>query len=400
MIKAFSTLALALLLAVSAAPAHSAQKYGSWGEITDEMNRILDRSYTVYLSGDIEQSKELVNSAYFGFYEKLGVERAVLTYVSGKRASLVEYQFAAVKRLMTERAENRKVRDALNELMKMLTEDSNELDGTKETGLGVFAASLLILLREGFEAILVVAAIAAYLTRSGNAALTRVVYRSAVAAIVASALLAVALQKIFSISGANQEMLEGFTMLLAVAVLFCVSNWMISKAESEAWKDYIQSKVKSAITKGSVAALAAASFLAVFREGAETILCYQALLADTAEHMGMLWLGMLAAALCLLVVFAVIRFGSMRLPLRPFFIGTSILMYIMSISFAGGGVKELQEADLVPVTPVSGVDTIDILGIYPTMETLLPQAVMLVLAVASFLYYMRNASRRKNAAQA
>jgi high-affinity iron transporter len=324
----------------------------------------------------------------------------VLTYISGKRASLVEYQFAAVKRLMTERAENRKVRTALNELMKMLTEDANKLDGTEETGLGVFLASLLILLREGFEAILVVAAIAAYLVRSGNAALTGVVYRSAIAAIVASGLLAVALQKFFSISGANQEMLEGFTMLLAVVVLFCVSNWMISKAESEAWKDYIQAKVQSAVTKGSVAALAAASFLAVFREGAETILFYQALLADTAEHMGMLWLGMLVAALCLLVIFIIVRMGSMRLPLRPFFIGTSILMYIMSISFAGGGVKELQEADLIPVTPVSFVDTVDILGIYPTMETLVPQAVMLVLAVASFIYYMHGASRRKNAAQA
>jgi high-affinity iron transporter len=100
------------------------------------------------------------------------------------------------------------------------------------------------------------------------------------------------------------------------------------------------------------------------------------------------------------VIFAVIRFGSMRLPLRPFFIGTSILMYIMSISFAGGGVKELQEADLIPVTPVSFVDTVDLLGIYPTMETLVPQAVMLLLAVVSFLYYMRNASRRKRAARA
>jgi high-affinity iron transporter len=399
MSKAFHVSALALLLVMLAAPAHSAQKYATWGDIVDEMNSILDKSYTIYLSGDIEQSKEMVNTAYFGFYEKLGVERAVLTYISGKRASLVEYQFAAVKRLMTEQAANREVRASLNELMKMLTEDARQLDGSEETGLGVFLASFLILLREGFEAILVVAAIAAYLARSGNGRLTPVVYKSAVAAIAASILLAIALQKIFSISGANQEMLEGFTMLLAVAVLFLVSNWMVSKAESEAWKNYIQDKVASAATTGSVLALAAASFLAVFREGAETILFYQALLANTQENFGMLWAGILAASVCLLVIFVVVRFGAMRLPLRPFFIGTSILMYLMAIIFAGGGVKELQEADLIPVTPVSFfTDSIDILGIHPTVETLAPQGIMLILAAASFIYYMHNAAVRKAAA--
>jgi high-affinity iron transporter len=381
-----------------AAPAHSAQTYATWGDIVDDMNRILDKSYTIYLSGDIEQSKELVNTAYFGFYEKLGVERAVLTYISGKRASLVEYQFAAVKRLMTEQADNHEVRASLNELMKLLSEDARQLDGSEETGLGVFIASFLILLREGFEAILVVAAIAAYLARSGNGRLTPVVYKSAAAAIAASVLLAIALQKVFSISGASQEMLEGFTMLLAVAVLFLVSNWMVSKAESEAWKNYIRDKVASAVTTGSVLALAAASFLAVFREGAETILFYQALLANTQEYPAMLWAGILAASLCLIVIFVVVRFGAMRLPLRPFFIGTSILMYLMAIIFAGGGVKELQEADLISVTPVSFLtDSIDLLGIHPTVETLVPQGIMLVLAAASFIYYRHTAAARKAA---
>jgi high-affinity iron transporter len=395
MSKALHLSALALLLVMLAAPAHSAQTYATWGDIVDEMNRILDKSYTIYLSGDIEQSKELVNTAYFGFYEKLGVERAVLTYISGKRASLVEYQFAAVKRLMTEQAANREVRASLNELMKLLSEDARQLDGSEETGLGVFIASFLILLREGFEAILVVAAIAAYLVRSGNGRLTPVVYKSAAAAIAASVLLAIALQKVFSISGANQEMLEGFTMLLAVVVLFMVSNWMVSKAESEAWKNYIRDKVASAVTTGSVLALAAASFLAVFREGAETILFYQALLANTQEYPAMLWAGILAASLCLIVIFVVVRFGAMRLPLRPFFIGTSILMYIMSIIFAGGGVKELQEADLVSVTPVSFfTDSIDLLGIHPTVETLAPQGIMLILAAASFIYYRHTATRK------
>jgi high-affinity iron transporter len=382
-------------------PAADAAEYATWGDIVTDMVKVLDQSYEAYRADDSELGKELVNKAYFEFYEKLGVERAVLSYVSGKRAAVVEYQFAAVKRLMSERAPNREVRAGLDELAKMLREDANQLDGKVETKWGVFVASLLILLREGFEAILVVAAIVAYLVRSGNRRMTRVVYGSGVGAILASALMALALQTLLNISGSReQEMLEGFTMLLAVAVLFFVSNWMVSKAESEAWRNYIEGKVVSAAATGSAFALGAAAFLAVFREGAETILFYQALLADTREHMDMLWYGFGVACVCLVAIFLVIRFGSLRLPLRPFFIGTSILMYIMAVSFAGGGVKELQEADLISVSPVSFIGTVDLLGIYPTVETLLPQLVMILLAVASFLHYTRkaSASRKKAAA--
>ena len=368
-----------------------ASEYSTWREITDRMSVILDESYEVYFNTkDAEKAKELVNKAYFEFYEKLGVERAVMAYVSGKRASIVEYQFAEVKRLMTSGAANKEVRTSLDELNKMLRDDGNALDGREESGWSMFVASLLILLREGLEAILVVAAIAAYLVRSGNTAMTRVVYASGLAAVVASAVLAIALQKIFSISGANQEILEGVTMLLAVVVLFFVSNWMVSKAESAAWKQYIESKVASAVTTGSTFALGAAAFLAVFREGAETILFYQALLADAKDHVDMVWLGFGVGSICLVGLFIIIRYGSLRIPLRPFFIGTSILMYLMAVAFAGGGIKELQEADVVSVTPVSFAGSIDLLGVYPTVETLLPQAVLILLAVFSYFYYARK----------
>ena len=389
----FLFLFMGLMVSQTAA---AAQKYETWRQITDEMSVILDQAYDVYFTTkDAEKAKELVNNAYFGYYEKLGVERAVMAYVSGKRAAVVEYQFAEVKRLMTDGASSKEVRAGIDALSKMLREDSNSLDGREESGWSVFAASLLILLREGLEAILVVAAIAAYLARSGNRKMTRVVYMNALAAVLVSAVLAVALQKLFAISGASQEILEGATMLLAVVVLFFVSNWMVSKSETQAWKRYIQTKVSSAVTTGSAFALGAAAFLAVFREGAETILFYQALLADARDHMDMVWFGFAVAAACLVILFAIIRYGSQRLPLRPFFIGSSILMYIMAIAFAGGGVKELQEADVVGVTPVSFMGSIDLLGVYPTVETLLPQVALIVVAVASYLYYSRKSAALK-----
>jgi high-affinity iron transporter len=373
-----------------------AAKYASWNEIIDEMHAVLDNSDEVYRGGDAEAAKDLVNDAYFGYYEKEGVERAVLSYVSGKRASTVEYQFSAVKRLMMEGASVSEVGESLQLLKKMLREDANQLDGKEESAAGVFAASLLIILREGFEAILVIAAIAAYLIRSGNIGSTRVVYGSGAAALVASALAAVALQYVFKMSGtANQEIIEGVAMLLAVVVLFFVSNWMVSKAESEAWKHYIENKVQTAVETGSQFALGAAAFLAVFREGAETILFYQALFAETEVYKNMAWAGFGVGCVILVFIFLAVRYGSLVIPIKPFFLGTSILMYIMSIAFAGGGVKELQEADVLSVTPVNFVQSVDILGIYPTVETLLPQIVLLALAVASIFYYRSKGRKAK-----
>ncbi|MDR1124864.1 MAG: FTR1 family iron permease [Deltaproteobacteria bacterium] len=391
--KKFSLLLCSLFAVLLFAQAAGAAQYANWREITDEMTVVLDQSYDVYFNTkDAEKAKDLVNKAYFEYYEKLGVERAVMAYVSGKRASVVEYQFAEVKRLMTDGAPNKEVRASLDNLNKMLRDDGNALDGREESGWSMFVASLLIILREGLEAILVVAAIAAYLVRSGNAALTRVVYSNGAAAVLVSAGMAIALQKLFSVSGANQEILEGATMLLAVAVLFAVSNWMVSKAEVQAWKQYIENKVSSAVSTGSAFALGAAAFLAVFREGAETILFYQALLADAKDHVDMVWYGFGVGAVCLALLFMVIRYGSLRIPLRPFFIGTSILMYIMAIAFAGGGIKELQEADVVSVTPVANMFTVDLLGIYPTVETLIPQVVLVGLAVFSYIFYRRKAA--------
>jgi high-affinity iron transporter len=187
-------------------------------------------------------------------------------------------------------------------------------------------------------------------------------------------------------------------MLLAVVVLFFVSNWMVAKAEAEAWKRYIEDKVQTAVETGSSFALGAAAFLAVFREGAETILFYQALLADAGSYSRMIWLGFLVGCVALVFIFILVRYGSLVIPIKPFFFGTSILMYIMSIAFAGGGVKELQEADVISVTPVNFIQSIDILGIYPTIETLLPQIALLFLAVASVLHYRAKGRKARAAA--
>ncbi|OTQ72300.1 iron permease [Gilliamella apis] len=377
-------------LAIFSTPSYATEKkYASWNAIVDEMDIILNDAYNIYFMKDSEAAKDRVNNAYFGFYEKHGVERAVMSYISGKRGTDTEYQFAKIKRLMSQDAPNKVVRTEIDVILKMLHEDANELDGKKESGWSVFFASFIIIFREGLEAILVIAAISAYLVRSDNQPMLKVVYLSSLFAVFASVLAAIALHTIVGLSGANQEIMEGAAMLLATVVLFFISNWMLSKSESKAWKNYVEGKVQSAVSTGSSFALGFAAFLAVFREGAETIIFYQAMLADAKDHMDMVWYGLGVGTIVLTLVFIVIRFGSVKLPLKPFFICTSALMYLMAIAFAGGGVKELQEADIISVTPVDFVHSVEVLGIYPTVETLVPQLVMLVVVMLSIMYYKK-----------
>ncbi|MFQ1041406.1 FTR1 family protein [Gilliamella sp. CG16] len=397
-VKKYLTLTLLFFVSVVAFVSSSyaaEKKYETWNAIIDEMDVILNDAYDLYFMKDPEKAKARVNNAYFGFYEKHGVERAVMSYISGKRGTDTEYQFAKIKRLMSDGASNKTVRAEIDVILKMLHEDANELDGKKESGWSVLLASFIIIFREGLEAILVIAAISAYLVRSGNIQMVKVVYMSSLFAVFASVLAAIALNSIVNLSGANQEIIEGVAMLLATVVLFFISNWMFSKAEAEAWKNYVEGKVKSAISSGSSIALGFAAFLAVFREGAETILFYQAMLSESREHMDMVWYGLAIGTLVLAIIFIIIRFGTMRLPLKPFFIGTSILMYIMAIAFAGGGVKELQEADIIHVTPVDFVRSIEVLGIYPTVETLLPQIFMVIVVAFSISYYKTKYLKRR-----
>jgi high-affinity iron transporter len=369
----------------------------NWTRTADEMAAILGGAYDKYRRGDPKGAKDDVDVVYFQYYEKLGFEKIVMTRISGERASVVEYQFSAAKKAINRGSEG-EVKESLDTLALYIREDAAQLDSKVESALGVFLGSLLIILREGFEAIIIVGAIIAYLIKSGNKKSVPPVYWGSLIALGFSVLMAWVLNLITSTAGGrNQEIIEGATMLLAVGVLFYVSNWMVSKAEAEAWTGYIEGKVKSSITRGSVFSLAFAAFLAVFREGAETILFYQALLAGNQNYVNMVWLGFAIGSVALVVVYLLIRLLSLRLPLKPFFLGTSVLLFAMSISFTGAGIKELQEGNLVPVTMLPFSFTVDILGIYPTLQTIVPQVLLLVVTVATFVIQIRR--NRRFAAQ-
>ncbi len=250
---------------------------------------------------------------------------------------------------------------------------------------GAFLQSLLIILREGFEAILVIGAIVAFLLKTGHRQRLKSIWAGVLGGLGASLLTAVVLATLLSAIPASREIIEGVTMLVAVAVLFSVSYWLISKVEAARWQQFIRDKVTAALERGGGKALAFVAFLAVYREGAETALFYQALFQDAGGHGLAIALGLLAGAAGLVVVFTLFYRYGVRIPLRPFFAVTSALLYYLAFVFVGKGIHELQEANIVSWTVLPGWPQAEKMGIFATVETLLAQLLLVVLFVFALL---------------
>jgi high-affinity iron transporter len=253
--------------------------------------------------------------------------------------------------------------------------------GTRSAFLNSFG----ILFREGIEALLICAALAAATARRGSG-LARAILQGAAAALAASVLTAVVVDRVIDLAPAGREAIEGVTMLLATAVLFYVSYWLLSKVEVARWMTFLRDRVGRAESRW---ALFGVAFLAVYREGAETILFYQALAG--AGRPAPIAAGFLAAAIVLLVIaVAVFKFG-VRLPTRPLFAVTGALLYYLAFVFAGQGVHELQEAGWVALTPMVGVPEIGWLGLYPSVQTVAVQSLLVGLALVAGGVILRRA---------
>lgn len=239
-----------------------------------------------------------------------------------------------------------------------------------------FLQSFLIALREGFEAILILGAIIAMLVRTGHATRTKEVWAGALAALAASAVTAVVLQTTLRALPATREVIEGATMLVAVAVLFSVSYWILSKVESDRWRAYIRSMVTTAMARGSRAALAGVAFLVVYREGAESALFYQALLTPGSHTVAPVLAGIALGGGVLATIYLFFHRFGLRVPLRAFFAGTGALLYLMAFVFTGNGLRELQEGGAIETTTLAGWPSIPLLGIHPSVETLAGQWVL------------------------
>ena len=397
---------------------NAAAKYENWYEAATLVKELLDTAYMGYLDNDYTAAADNLETAYYSVYEESGLSHKIYTDLSLSDRLSMEKQFANLKslndtaeekyqknkyRTTTDKAKNtilkmaRRIDEQEAEAKAAAAAEAGETDSEEtveeqpsDPRLLTFLAAFGIIVREGLEAILVIAAIIAYLTKSGNENSLKNVYIGAVLGVLASFAAAAVLawaKSAFVGAGLAQEVIEGITALIAVCVLFYVSNWMISKAEAASWSRYIDGKVQSSLEQGSAFALAFTAFLSVFREGAEVVLFYQPML--TEGNPGMVWAGFGVGCVVLVFVYLAITKLSIKLPIKVFFTATSILMAVMCVSFLGSGIKELAEGNVFDLTlRVPGIpenDFIQIFGIYPYLETLVPQLILSIILLVTFM---------------
>lgn len=392
----------------------------TWSEVASEMTVILDQAYEAAAAGKGDEGATLVNNAYYQYYEKLGFEKNVMNAISGDRVSQVEYQFKMTRKTMRDGGSDKEIKQLVDDLKSWLVKDAAILDGGASGNVNGFTKlvtssagqAFLILIREGLEALLVVAAVIAYLVKSGNKRFTKWIYLGVVAGLAGSGLVAVLFTFLFGGSGPIQEISEGVCALIATLMLLWTSNWMLNKSSVEAWNNYIRNKTEAAVAGaqskvesgqglglGMIASLAMLSFLAVFREGAETVIFYESIYSMSQDAHGM-WVGGLAAAAVLIVIFLILRFTSVKIPIGPFFLVTSIVMAALVVIFAGGGIHALIEGDLIEGTYLSTVPTNDWIGLYPYVETITAQVIAAIAVVVLFVVGFIKKHRMKLAAQA
>ena len=412
----------------------------TYNDVTDQISNLLNEGLNRYQAGTEKEGddgyyKPFTNS--YGFwYETSGFEKTVMGYISGARVNEVELQFSNMKKAVNNGASPEEVKAEVDKLVSMLREDANILDGlfgyssdssdtsdsSASGGLAAatFAAVFGIIFREGLEAILIIGAIVAYLIKTNNKKRLPYVYIGAILAVAASVVLAIILYSITSGTSNSipQEIVEGVTALVAVVILFYVSNWMISKSESEAWERYVTEKVSSSAEKGKMLALGFTSFLVVFREGAEVILfCQQYFSRAGSMENGyaVVFGGILAGLGAVALIFLLIRVFGVKIPLKPFFFVTSIFMAVMAIAFLGSGMWELfldgglaeriggvvqSLAGTIPeLAWMSGNDVLAFFGIYPTWITLGPQIILLIITVITFIAFVMMTRKAKRAGQ-
>jgi len=244
----------------------------------------------------------------------------------------------------------------------------------------------IIVIREGLEALLVVVALLAFLQRSGNADKSRYIWGGAGVGLVASIALGIAIHELLgkAFSGENRELMEGITGILAAVMLLYVSYWLHSKSSIGAWQKYIGHQTTQALATGSLIGLGLLSFLAVFREGGETVLFFLGMTGRIST--GDMLLGLAIGAVFPTIVGVLLIVVGVRIPMRPFFAVASVLTFYLCFKFVGTGLHSLQVADVLNATTEDYLPSNDTLGLFPSWQTTIPQVILLAVGLGAAAY--------------
>lgn len=351
---------------------------------------LLRESLLAYSRGQAREAQELAASSYLDGFE---LAEASLDAVDRGLRGEVEAQMTRYRGLLRAGAPLPEVKAQAEKIEGLLDQARGLLDTTRLSASATFVSAFVILLREGLEAILVVAALYALLVRAGRRDALAYLHAGWIVALVAGALTWLVASYAVAMSGATREVTEGVSALVAAAILLYVGFWMHGKSQARQWQAYLDRRLAGALAGRTRWALASVSFLAVYREAFETVLFYEALAVQAGPGGGLPLLGGLAAAAAALFVLGglIVR-GSVRLPFGLFFGASAALLALLSVVLAGKGIAALQAAGWIAVHEVR-FPSLPVIGLYANLQSLLLQAALVVVIVAGFAYTRRAAAR-------
>ncbi|MBZ7942212.1 FTR1 family protein [Campylobacter molothri] len=356
-----------------------------YSKVGDDIKVALNEILNNYDGFNISAINELQNT-YLDIFEASGMENKIGAVDSNLKLK-IESLFSQSVALIKNNADKKELKATFDELEKFIQKGIDKIQDSTPYSLFIWALGIII--REGLEALIIVVAIVSYLVQSGNKNRLNIAYSALFTGIILSFITAFAVSWIFKENaGQSRELIEGITMLIAVLLLFYVGFWLLSNAQNKKWASFIKQGAIDAISNNSAKTLWITVFLAVYREGAETVLFYQALLFDakTSTDLSAIFGGLSLGILILIVLYFLLKAGAIRIPVKQFFYITSYIIFYMVFVFTGKGIAELIEGKIIlpSLIPIN-FEPILWLGIYPYYETLIPQFIVLILLIIGIL---------------
>ena len=384
-------LGMLLLLVLGVAPGVAAASGVSQAEavkLLDETRRSVDETLRMIENGQADEALAIARDGYLTHFELVEIP---LRIADNKLTIEAEAQFAIIRQDIKDNAPIDRIRDEIVALRNLLDQAERSLT---EAGVGapalVTSQAFLILFREGFEIILLLSVLIGYLEAARSPQLIRPILGGVALAAAATVLTVVMMPTLLSLLPVGREVLEAVIALIAVAVLFYVSFWLIARMEHKRWMEFVRARLWSAISVGSTASLVAVGFTAVYREGFETALFYQSLLTFGEGMGGWIALGVGLAVIALTgVAVAVFRLGR-KLPVKMFMNVAVAMVMVTSVAFLGNALHTLQSAAVLDYRRTSGprlpIFLAEATGVWPTWPSLIGQLALSLVYLSGALY--------------
>ena len=352
----------------------------------------LNQSVAAYRRGDRDMATDLALSAYLDGFEPV---EPLLRVRDAALMTRIEAAMAELRASIDRGAPADEVAAQVGAVHALFTDAETQLSPERASTASSFLGAFTILLREGLEALLLVIAIIAFLKKADRQDVMGYVHGGWVSALAAGFATWAAATYVIGVSGASRELTEGFGSIFAAIILLSVGVWMHGKSQAGAWQRYITERLSKALSKRSAWFLFGLTFVVVYREVFETVLFYATLWSQ--GNGGAIAAGALSAvALLAVVAVAMLRF-SRKLPIAKFFAYSSALIAVLAVVLAGKGVAALQEAGMIDVRPLASLPRIELLGLAPTVQSVLAQVTMLTAVMIGFWYNRRAAQAHSGA---